>query len=274
MCQYRPERLIKTRRISEWRFDDRDIGSEFRYIVGNMLMIRRAIFSAGRFRRVFSDFRRVAGLPLVLFGVFAVLYGLWRLFDLPEEAELVAIAREQFVRYGLVAVFLSAFLEGMLFVGWYYPGGVVIFLGISLAAGDPGRITATVLAVALALICSHAVNYALGRYGWYRLFTSLGFSDAIREMRGKVLTRGPSVIFFSYWSPNLASLTATVAGIIRYPVRKFLPLSAASALFWSALWGVFAAVFGETALSLLSFPIILAGLALWVLYRVVRARYL
>jgi membrane protein DedA with SNARE-associated domain len=207
----------------------------------------------------------------MLLAVFAVLYGVWRLFDLPEEAELVALAQEQFVRYGTLAVFLSAFLEGLLFIGWYYPGGVVIFLGVSLAAGDPVRVAMAIGAVIVGLVLSHGLNYFLGRYGWYRLFAALGFEGSLSEMREKVRKRGTSAIFLSYWSPNLASLAATVAGILHYPARSFFPLSVVSATFWSGLWGVFVSLLGESALSLLSFPVILSGLALWVLYRIVRS---
>lgn len=249
----------------------RDSRIVLRYTIG-ISMVRKRIFDVVWFRKAYADFRRVAGLPLVLFLIFAVLYGIWRLFDLPEETELVALAREQFVRYGTLAVFLSAFLEGLLFVGWYYPGGVVIFLGVSLAAGDPTRVAVTVLTVAFGLILSHALNYTLGRYGWYRLFSMLGFESSLQEMRERVLRRGVSVIFLSYWSPNLASFAATVAGILRYPVKVFLPISVLSAVFWSGLWGIFATVFGETALSLLRFPVILSGLAIWILYRITRDR--
>ena len=66
-------------------------------------------------------------LPLLLIGVILTLYLIWRILDFPPESELMAIAEDYYNRYGLLTVFFSAIVEGLILVGMYYPGSLVIF---------------------------------------------------------------------------------------------------------------------------------------------------
>ena len=53
---------------------------------------------------------------------------------------MAAAAKDYLDRYGVVIVLISAYLEGLLLIGWYFPGTLVIILALVFAAPDPWRV--------------------------------------------------------------------------------------------------------------------------------------
>ena len=79
--------------------------------------------------RVMKNYLKIASIPVTLL-VFSLIYNLlWIVFKLPKNDELVAIVGKFLDHYGLWVVFVSAFIEGVLIAGNYFPGGLVIFSG-------------------------------------------------------------------------------------------------------------------------------------------------
>ncbi len=76
----------------------------------------------------------IVAFPLAVLAVFGLLYAIWRALDLPPEETMAQIARTYLDRYGVVIVFISAYLEGLLLIGWYFPGNLVIVLALIFAA--------------------------------------------------------------------------------------------------------------------------------------------
>src|SRR5687768_6751534 len=64
-----------------------------------------------------SNAARLIAIPIIFLFVFASLYFVWKLLDLPSEDVLLGIARSYFERYGLITVFIGAFIEGLLLIG-------------------------------------------------------------------------------------------------------------------------------------------------------------
>lgn len=65
--------------------------------------------------------------PLILIAVFASLILIWKILKLPPDDVLIQMVTGYFMKYGLVTVLLASIIEGMLLVGVYIPGGMVIF---------------------------------------------------------------------------------------------------------------------------------------------------
>ena len=82
---------------------------------------------------------RIIAFPLAVLAVFGLLYALWVALDLPPEETLAQVAKSYLDRYGSVIVLISAYLEGLLLIGWYFPGNLVIVLALIFAAPEPGR---------------------------------------------------------------------------------------------------------------------------------------
>jgi membrane protein DedA with SNARE-associated domain len=204
---------------------------------------------------------------LFWFAIIAVLAIVWKLLDLPSDAELVSIVREWLEKYGLLIILFGSLIETILFVGFYFPGSVIIFLGVGLAP-DPLSALLAVLAVSAGMLCGYTVNYILGKYGWYKIFLKLGMKNGIENARMKMQKNEIRYIFYTYWNPGLAAFTSTAAGILRLPFKRFLVLMVLAILLWNTFWGVIVYSLGESALALLDFKLVLKVIAVWILFEI------
>jgi membrane-associated protein len=204
--------------------------------------------------------------PLIAILISAILFIAWRLLHLPPRDELINIARFYFEQYGLIVLLLSAFAEGLFFLGWYYPGSLVIFLGVIFAGRDLEKVIMAVSCVIIGLLAAYIGNFFIGRYGWYRLFLKFGLRDALAKSEKRLARYGWRAIFMTYWQPNIASLTATAAGTLQLPWKRFFLPSLAAAILWNIFWGVLVYTWGEAALSIIGLKFVLIFLTAWILY--------
>lgn len=187
----------------------------------------------------------------------------WKAFNLPSAVELVPVAKIYFDRFGRIAVFFGALGEGIFLVGLYLPGTFVILLGILFAAGNFAAV-AQVWAITVAgLVCAYSADYAMGRYGWYKLLAAYGLSESLEKARAKLAARGASAIFTSFWQINIASVTATAAGTLRFSYGRFIICAAAAAAIWMAFWVTIIVSLGPSALELVDLRFIVFALILW-----------
>ena len=207
-------------------------------------------------------------LPLIFLGVAVSLFFVWKIFNLPPQEKLIEIARSYFDAYGLITIFISSILEGVLLVGWYYPGSLVIFLGVIFAGHDAVRVTEVISVVTAGFFIAYALNFSLGKYGWDRGLLVLGLREALERAQRRLANYGLRVIFLTYWHPNLAGLTSTAAGILHIPFKKFFFYSCISAILWNIFWGSLVYFLGEQALTLIGFRFVLIILGIWILVRI------
>lgn len=215
---------------------------------------------------------RLIALPLIFLIIFASLYLLWEALDLPPEERLMALARDYFERYGLITVLIGAFIEGLLLIGWYFPGAIVIFAALLLVGDDAGRAIQVLSLTVIGLSLAYSVNYVAGKYGWYRLLVAFGLGEGLERAKTRLTKYGLSAVFTTYWQMNLASLTSTAAGILHVPAGRFLAVSIAACAAWIAFWGGMIFYLGQAAAALVSVRIILVVIALWIVARLLYAR--
>lgn len=171
------------------------------------------------------------------------------------------------LEYGLIVSFIGAFLEGLLLIGWYFPGSFIIFLSVILS-GSPERAAVSVAVVTLAMYFAYVVNYILGRYGWYKVLARFGMQELITDAQKKIETHAPKAFFFSFWQPGLASFTSTAAGVLRLTWKSFFLYAGASLVFWNVFWGILAYTVGESIIETLFNPYaILAFIFVWGSYK-------
>jgi|SRR3989344_31496 len=204
-------------------------------------------------------------IPIILLIIYLIFFVLWKLLGLPSPEELVDIVTSFFNTYGLIVIFLSALVEGVLLLGQYFPGGFVIFLGVISAGKNIPLVIKVVSLVSLAFFISYYINYLLGRHGFYKAFAKLGFKKSIEKAEKKLKKHALNAIIFSYWEPNLASITATAAGVLRLDVKKFLIYSAIGIIIWNTFWGILVYLLGKSALKLASsITYVLIVFVIWV----------
>jgi membrane protein DedA with SNARE-associated domain len=96
------------------------------------------------------------------------------------------------------------------------------------------------------------------------LLKKFGLGKALKMSEKKIKKRASVAIAISYEDPNLASITATAAGIIHMPFRHFLFLSAIWIVLWNIFWAALIYFLGETALNLIGVNYIYFILVVWI----------
>lgn len=194
---------------------------------------------------------KLFSLPISLLVLFVSLFIVWNVFNLPPAEKLTQHINELFNYYGFIVILISAFIEGILFFGGYFPGVFIISISV-ISAHSLSEAILRIGIGATGLILAHLTNYFLGKYGWYKLLIKFGLRLSIEEAQNKLLKHGPTAIFSSYWLPSIGTLTDTSAGILHMPLKKFFPLSVLSTVFWSLLEGFIVYFVGEKILILVT----------------------
>jgi len=213
---------------------------------------------------------RFAIVPLVLLGFSLATILVYQALQLPSRDAVLDSIQALYTRYGPVVILLGALMEGTLFLNLYLPGSTVIALGVIFAGGDLVRVVIAVALATLGLFGTALINYALGRYGWYRLFVKLGIGDELEAMKARFECRGLALILSTYFHPNVGALAATSAGILRVSFLHFAGYSLVALIFWDTFWGIVFYLIGPFLLRVLSQWVITAILALWFIYAVVK----
>lgn len=215
---------------------------------------------------------KLIAVPLIFLLVFASLFLVWELLDLPPEEVLIARAHDYFKQYGLITVLIGAFIEGLLLIGWYFPGALVILAALLLAGDDAWRAVQVVALAIAGLSTAYIVNYAVGRYGWYQLLVAFGLREGLERAKQRLTKYGLSAIFTTYWQINLASLTSTAAGILHFPFAEFVAISTSACLLWVTFWGSMIFFLGQAATAFVSLRVIIVVIAIWIAGRLLLMR--
>lgn len=212
--------------------------------------------------RLQHAFKNSLVLPVAIMLFILTAYGIGYIFGV-SDADIMNNVQYYFDTYGLPFILISSFLEAAFFVGFYYPGSAIIFMGVILARGDVAHTILVVLMVMLGLFSGYVLNYAIGKYGFYKAFYKLGMGRGIEQAQASLSKSGMRSIFFTYWAPAFASFTATAAGILQLPFKKFLLYSVIAVVLWNSFWGVVVYVLGQAAMELFDIKAMLGFLVIW-----------
>lgn len=213
-----------------------------------------------------KDFLRAHRVLIFFILMFSAFMALYQLFDMPTTEEVIAFIKKYYDQYGYWLVFLGALAEGALLLNWYLPGSLVVVMGVVFSKPDPVKAALIVVLIIVGFFLTTLFNYALGRYGWYRLLLKLGLQKPLDETRAKVESKGLPIVFSTYIHPNLGALTATCAGILRLPFKQFCLYSIGALVAWNTLWGLVAYFAGPQILNYLTTPTIIAALLIYMIY--------
>lgn len=208
---------------------------------------------------------KLLSVPIILMSLYLMMYLCWKILGLPANDQMILIAQNWFRNYGLWIVFIGALIEGFLLLGQYFPGGLIIFLGVVSVGKDIPKAMEVVLIVCISFFIAYTLNYLVGKYGWYKLLVKFGLSKSIEESKEKIIRQGMNAVFFSYWEPNLASITATAAGILNVPFKRFSLYSATGIILWNIFWGTLVYTLGESALKIIGFKFVIIIFLIWII---------
>lgn len=217
--------------------------------------------------RIERKYLKLLALPLLVALLVAAYFLLWRLLGLPEYKELINVAQGLLNRHGSWIVFVAAAVEGILLVGNYFPGGLVIFLAVISAGHDFIKVALVVALVCAGFMISNTLNYLLGRFGWYHLLVKFGMSHQLVEAEEKWAKKSFKVIFLSYWQANLAALIATAAGILKINFKQFLMEALVGVVFWNIMWALLVYIFRQQAVNAVTNVYVIFGVVMaWAVF--------
>ncbi|MBC8434878.1 hypothetical protein H8D91_00040, partial [archaeon] len=75
-------------------------------------------------------------LPFSALIFYLVVVLFWNLGLIPSPVEIVSFLEGLYETYGLVGLFIASFLEGIVYLGLYFPGSFIIALAIFLSDGS------------------------------------------------------------------------------------------------------------------------------------------
>ncbi len=217
------------------------------------------------YKRSVKSLLKSLAIPVIMLAVLLFFFYFGKYLPTPSPQELVNNVIIKFGTLELWAIFLIAIVEGFLLLGQYFPGGIVVFFSIVSAGKDLLRISILTFVISISFIIAYILNYLIGKYGLYHVFARLGFKKSLEKSKKKVHEKAAAAIALSYADPNLASITATAAGIIRLPFKRFLLLSIVWVFLWNIFWAIIIYILGGAALDLVGMKYIFFVLALWII---------
>lgn len=107
--------------------------------------------------------RKIPKLPLTALIFYFIVVLLWNLRLIPSPVEIVSFLEGLYNSYGNIGLFIAAFLEGIAYLGLYFPGSFIIALVIFLSDRSLNSILTITLIVSLAWTITCIIDYLLGR---------------------------------------------------------------------------------------------------------------
>ena len=209
---------------------------------------------------------KALSIPVFILIITFTYHMLWKFLGWPMGEDLVNVITGFFNRFGLWMVFISSIFESALLLGNYFPGGIVIFLSVIVAGHDIQRVIFTVMVVSIGFCIGYTLDYLLGKYGWYKLLVRFGLGEQLENAQVKMARHSFKAIMSSYWEVNIASITATAAGILQINFRKFFIESTTGIIIWNIFWGTLVFTLGKNALNLLfNWRYIIPIVSVWLL---------
>lgn len=199
------------------------------------------------------------GFLLLLFST------LYQLLGAPSPQELIQLSFN-LINENKWVIFVAAFLEGILVINLYFPGSLVILVGMAQVGGQPVDAATVVGLVSLGFLSANCLNYFLGKFGWYRIFMWLGNDEVLAKNRERLRRHDWKFLLASQVHPNFGAFAATNAGLLGMNIGRFLMLSSIAIVVWCSIWGLFF-YFVPVPIEVVAgdLRLLFVGLAVWVI---------
>jgi membrane protein YqaA with SNARE-associated domain len=141
-------------------------------------------------------------LPIsaLIFYLTAVI--LWSIKIIPSPVEIISFLENLYNNYGLIGLSIATFLEGIVYLGLYFPGSFIILLSVILSDGTFVSLFKISIVVSLTLTLTSIINYWLGRHMRIKSFDEELPSS--KNTKGLVLSSiHPNLLAFYFFDQGL-----------------------------------------------------------------------
>ncbi len=155
-------------------------------------------------------------MPLAALIFYIATYILWNAHLIPPPSQVLLFLEDLYRAYGLFGVFIASFLEGLVYLGLYFPGSTIIAVSVFLTSTwGFWSLFYLVLIVAAALTVASILNYWFGRYLVYKHMKK----QKRKHESDARITKG---LLVSILHPNLLSFYTFNAGLEKQKFKKML----------------------------------------------------
>tara|TARA_Y100000034_G_scaffold79352_1_gene95294 strand:- start:70 stop:711 length:642 start_codon:yes stop_codon:yes gene_type:complete len=102
-------------------------------------------------------------LPTSALIFYLIVVILWKFEIIPPPIEILNMLEGLYNQFGLLGLAIGAFLEGIVYLGLYFPGSTVVALAVFISDGSFMSLFQIALVVAGVLTITSFINYFLGR---------------------------------------------------------------------------------------------------------------
>lgn len=155
---------------------------------------------------------------------------------MPSAAELLNLAEYYFENWGLWILFIGAFLENSVILGFLFPGVTVIIFSGFVARTTGTDLGLIVFLATLGSFLGDNLDYFIGSKLGRVLETKPLFAKPVALVEPFLAKHGVYAVFvgrFSGWSRAWVALSC---GITAFPYLKFAAVSLVSAFVWVSAW--------------------------------------
>jgi membrane protein DedA with SNARE-associated domain len=188
-------------------------------------------------------------LPAALLAVY-VLFLIIARGAVPTTAELVTNFQGLYQKYGYEIIFAAAFLEGLVLVNLFVPGGAAMALGAIFARTGQTSLPLVILAGCSGAICAYILDFVLGYFGFADILKDLGYKHLLNQAHSKLDKLGKKGLVLSFIHPNVASFAALISGTLNIKIKEFLVIALISTFAWGTIWAVSVYLLGNFILRL------------------------
>lgn len=136
-------------------------------------------------------------LPISAFLFYLFLLFLIYLELIPTLPEIFSFLKGLYHSYGLWGLFIASFLEGLAYVGLYFPGSLIIMVAAMFSGGSFYDFIIISVVVMFALFLSSLFNFYFGKYSFFNKFLK---PNEIKKHKIKKLSN--KGFFLSFLHPN------------------------------------------------------------------------
>jgi len=151
--------------------------------------------------------------PLSVFIFYLALIFLWGNNFIMSPEKIMEIIEVFHSKYGLIGIFISTLLEGIAYLGLYFPGGSIVTLFFIFSDGKLSTLIIMILILTLALTLSAIVNYCLGRFFYKK--------GNIKRNQSKKLDKS---LFFTALHPDILAFYFFYRGLSKKSFYKVFQL--------------------------------------------------
>jgi membrane protein DedA with SNARE-associated domain len=125
---------------------------------------------------------------------------------IPSLVEILAYLRTAYEVFGYPGLFIGSFLEGLVYLGLYFPGSLIIIVAAAFSNGTLVDFMKISSMVTIAISLASIVNYYFGKYS---LLNSFLKPSLIRKEQKKTLNVN---FIFTFFHPNLLAFYVYTLG--------------------------------------------------------------